>query len=814
MHLATTPNGKFKPCCLYSENIKNPEGLEYNTKDNTFGHAWNSKHMEDIRQTFLEGEFPSGCSQCKNEELANIESKRLIDNNKFKAFSHLITGNIVEHSPIYLDVKLGTLCNLKCRICSSAASSKWPDEEIFVFNDDFERVVKANENKAFETIDYPEFWANIEEWIPHIEYLDFTGGEPLLIKEHFKLLEYAIEHGYSKNIEIHYNTNGTVLIKDFAKDIWSKFKHINIMFSIDDLGERFEMQRYPAKWDKVEANIIKSTTYDFITTEVCCTVGVLNIHNMPNILDKFREWGVHYYINLLHGPDHYNVKTLPPNMKRELTERLGKLNDSQITPLLEYMNSEQMSCWDDFIRLTQRSDEFRGHKILDVLEEYSDMDKKMKVFCTAPWTHTYVSPQGERRLCCASREEATFQQQYLDVGEDETTDVFKPATLEEHWNNPHMKSVRKRILAGEEIDECQVCNETMLNLHTYRKYFTTTLFPNMYEEIISNTDEDGGTTLKPVSFDYRLSNQCNFKCRMCGEQLSSAWESEKKKHGIWDEVADKWMKPEYRIPIKEFQEFTLEAELQEAVDNGVVRELYWVGGEPLMWTKHWDIMQQLVDEDRAKDVVVRYNTNLSKIHQGPSDLYELLTHYKQVNVCASIDATGTIGEYIRTGLRWDSWIEDFKKGMFLLDQFGDDAMVFDVTLTTPGLFGMKEMFDLVTELDIKSYVKITFAFDPKVFMCPYVLPRHILDPILDDLIAYCEPKVTPKTQVYVDTFKEMKTRPTFEEQYPDYIDGFRIGKARVEKIEKIRNDTTVSFKRILREHCRPAYEWYMRGYDK
>ena len=195
-------------------------------------------------------------------------------------------------------------------------------------------------------------------------------------------------------------------------------------------------------------------------------------------------------------------------------------------------------------------------------------------FCTAPWTHTYVSPQGERRLCCASREEASFQKQYLDSGTAEGK--FEPQSLEEHWNSDYMKDIRKRMLAGEKLKQCQVCNDQVLNLHTYRQYFTETLFPHKVEDIIATTREDGHYDKMPVSYDYRISNLCNFKCRMCGEQLSSSWEAEKKKHNLIDVKQDPWMEPTTRKKISNFQEEVLEEELQKAVDNKTIEEIYWV----------------------------------------------------------------------------------------------------------------------------------------------------------------------------------------------------------------------------------------------
>lgn len=426
-------------------------------------------------------------------------------------------------------------------------------------------------------------------------------------------------------------------------------------------------------------------------------------------------------------------------------------------------------------------------------------------FCTAPWTHTYVSPQGERRLCCASREESSFQKQYIDVGLGNDSE-FNPKTLETHWNSEYMKDIRKRMLAGEKLPQCEVCNNQLLNLYTYKSYFTENLFRHKIDEIISNTDSTGYTSLFPVSYDYRISNLCNFKCRMCGEQLSSSWETEKVMNNLVDYKKEKWLLPETRQKITNFQKEVLEEELQSAVDNGTIEEIYWVGGEPLMWDRHWSIMRQLVETGKSKDVVIRYNTNLSRIAYKDYNLYDMLPNFKNINICASIDGVGDIGEYIRTGLNWNQWLENFKKGMFLIDTFGNDAIVFDVTLTTPGLFGLKDLFDTVSELNVKSYLKITYAFDSSVVMSPFCLPRNIFENFVEDLLKYIEPKVTQKTLIYKETLVDMLGRPTFSEQWPDdYEKGIGKGKRFIEITERIRNQS-LTFRDILSPEVRKWWD--------
>lgn len=408
-------------------------------------------------------------------------------------------------------------------------------------------------------------------------------------------------------------------------------------------------------------------------------------------------------------------------------------------------------------------------------------------FCMAPWTHTFISPQSERRLCCASREKSSFVNQYID-SEKASSTKYRPTTLKEHWNSEFLKSVRRKMLAGEKVSECEVCNDKVLNLSVYRDWFTKALFPDKIQQAIDSTLEDGTTTLKPISYDYRVHNTCNFKCRMCGEQLSSSWESEKRQHQDWSPQHDFWMIPEVNQKISSFQKEVVEAELEQAIDERRIEEIYWVGGEPLVWDLHWKMMKRMVESGHAKNVFCRYNTNLSRIEHRGENLYkDLLPHFKGYLICASIDGVGKTGEWIRTGLKWEQFLLNFQQGQQA--KGGKDSIALDVTLTLPGLFSMKEMFDLATEIDSQIITKIIFAFDPEVVLSPLALPKEILHPFLDDLIQYTEKRVTPKTQSLVNTFYDLKKRPTFSEQFPQtYQQAFLKGRERQKKLAQRRRD--------------------------
>jgi len=415
----------------------------------------------------------------------------------------------------------------------------------------------------------------------------------------------------------------------------------------------------------------------------------------------------------------------------------------------------------------------------------------------APWTHTYLSPQGERRLCCASREDHQFQKQYIDSTNDEkygviassktTEDDFNPATLEQHWNSPYMKNIRVKLLRGESIPQCDVCNDDLLSLNSYRKWFTGVMFHDKINDAFMYTDATGYTTMKPISYDYRYSNLCNFKCRMCGEQLSSSWESEKKKHNMWSVENQPFMQPTVKAKMKDFQINVAEKEFKDAISSGEIEEIYWVGGEPLMYDIHWWALEEMVTNGTAETCYLRYNSNLSQIVYRGKKLYDYLPKFKDWLMCASIDGVGAIGEFIRKGLVWDTWLDNFKQG--LLIKGGQDRMLIDLTITGPGMFSLKELFDLSVELDVRMETKIMFAFHPDIVFSPFAWPRHILDRHIDDVLAYIEPRATHKQQTLVNTLIEMKTRPTFAEQWPDTATKeFFKGKGYQDRLDEIRDE--------------------------
>ena len=419
----------------------------------------------------------------------------------------------------------------------------------------------------------------------------------------------------------------------------------------------------------------------------------------------------------------------------------------------------------------------------------------------APWTHTYLSPQTERRMCCASREPAQNFRQYIDTTAG--TGKYIPMTLEQHWNSDHMKTVRRKMMAGEELSECEVCSDKLLNTDVYRDYFWR-LFQHKYDQIWQTTDSTGHTTMQPVSWDYRFSNLCNFKCRTCGDMLSSQWEAEQRQHNMIDisKSGHAWMQPHLRQQITEFQNTQVEAEFAQAVEEHRVEEIYWVGGEPLMFEQHWRYMKRIIELGDGHLVYARYNTNLSRVDYKGVNLYrDILSNIRDWQICASIDGTGDIGEYIRTGLDWPTFQQYFEQG--LAYKKNRRQLRLDFTLTLPGMFEVNNIQKLADKYDVDLLAKVIFSFSPDIVMSPLSLPRHLLNAWIDELLPDCT------SNAMRDLLLQLKIRPNFEEQWPDeYKDAVVKGKQRVLLLENIRTQK-LTMTDILSQ--RPdVLEWWMK----
>jgi MoaA/NifB/PqqE/SkfB family radical SAM enzyme len=380
--LETSPIGTARPCCLAHDEITDENGVKYDLTNHDLATVYKSKYMQTLRQQFRAGEKPATCNRCWDEEAAGRDSKRIHSRVRLKElYSSVDFQSDTPDQLWFVDLKLGNICNLKCRICGSWSSSKWADEELKYMPE-----VNKKEHQAYIWLKqgaWPRnqdtnFWNNLRELLPNIKYIEFTGGEPWLIKEHFDLLEFAVAQGYSKTIDIHYNTNGTVFPDETW--MWQHFGRVDIAFSIDNVGARFEYERYGAHWGTVVAhidtihNLLKS--WPNITTQLCFTVNIQNVYYLDELLAWADTKGFgNIYFNMLHSPDHMSVQRMTPAAKELVLNKLktvfwtSAFYQKEINNVINFIELGPGSDGAEFLEKMQRTDAYRKENFMDTHPE-------------------------------------------------------------------------------------------------------------------------------------------------------------------------------------------------------------------------------------------------------------------------------------------------------------------------------------------------------------------------------------------------------------------------------------------------------------
>lgn len=344
--IEASPIGTVRPCCLALTEINDNNGIKFSLGESTLDEIRDSHHMRQMRRAFLDQQEIPDCARCWQEEASGRTSKRQHTLDRLK---HIIDDSQWTESAkplLFMDLKLGNICNLKCRICGSWSSSTYAAEEI---------RYQADKKNNFHYVmmelgrwprQEQRFWQDLDQHLHSIQYLEFTGGEPFMIQEHFELLQKLVDNGYAGNIDIHYNTNGTIF-PVHAETIWKNFKHVEIAFSIDDVGARFEYQRSGADWTMVNGHIdlfrdMRSRNNN-ISLQVCTTVNIFNVMYLDEVAQWIDQQGFDFvYWNMLHDAPHFSVAALPAETKSQIRTRLehaefSPKNRKEIQRIIEFM---------------------------------------------------------------------------------------------------------------------------------------------------------------------------------------------------------------------------------------------------------------------------------------------------------------------------------------------------------------------------------------------------------------------------------------------------------------------------------------------
>lgn len=422
IHLATRPNGDVRVCCTANasgagvEDVKDAGLVKendqiLNLKNNSIDEVWNSTQMRKTRLQMLNGEIPNSCTKCFEEESKGIVSKRQWENIVWK--ERIDIGSVVATTgadgslPVnipYFDLRLGNMCQLKCVMCSPHDSSAWIKEWKLQYPK-YKTIELINDQNWDNSFDYTwyqkgSFLDTMKTQSKNIKELYFAGGEPLLIPEHYKILEFMVETGSAKNCVLRYNSNGLELPNELF-ELWKHFKEVKFNFSLDAVGEKNEYIRYPSKWNDVVRNLhILDNTPNNIIINIACAVQLLNVLYIPELVkwkqsQNFKKINLPPYgagligTHIVYLPSYLNVRVLPDDIKQEVKNRIdafcGEQRDNtefMTNPygykrwqgLIQYMTAEDWSnklpALKDYLSVT---DSTRGTDFRKVFKDLKDL---------------------------------------------------------------------------------------------------------------------------------------------------------------------------------------------------------------------------------------------------------------------------------------------------------------------------------------------------------------------------------------------------------------------------------------------------------
>mgnify|MGYP001133931974 CR=1 FL=1 len=373
------------------------------------------------------------------------------------------------------------------------------------------------------------------------------------------------------------------------------------------------------------------------------------------------------------------------------------------------------------------------------------MNKENKdTFCILPWNHLNVQPNGDIYQCCM----APYGEKIGNTKND---------TLEEIWNGDDMKGIRKQMLKGERPHLCNRCFLIEDSGLTSPRGTHNRMFKKDIAEAIENTDKETGEykEFKLKYWDFRWSNICNFKCRMCGVYSSSKWYEDAKE--LHNETIGNNGVTQFNSESKE--------DVFKMVDKNIydVEEIYFAGGEPLVMEEHYLVLEKLIAAGRT-DVRLRYNTNFSHLKFKQWDLFGLWQKFLDdpkggIQLFASLDAVGKLAEVIRNGTKWDKVYQNIKK----CKEAGMEVH-FSPTVSLLNMFYIDELIDLAAELDIDTdKVNVNNLLTTPQCYDIRLLPLNLKKDLLNKLEKYmhtkCPVKYRPVVQYGLPSWKTFINEP-------------------------------------------------------
>jgi len=382
-HLCVNTMGKNRLCCnaVTQDNDKFIDG---------FDNHWNELR-DGVKKSMREGKRPDICQSCWKKEDLGISSLRndMINNYKQNGYwDDFVNGlDVTKPYPVELDLKLGNYCNLSCRMCSSYSSSGVATETKKIFKETGIDVgINEYEKKFVQDKWYlqQEFVDSIINMIKNgLRHLKFTGGEPLMVPSVKKVINYCVENGYAKQIDLIIITNVT-LIDDSWIELFKKFKFTNIICSIDGTGDTFEYIRHPANWNEVD-NILQKLTEvksEQLRISITFTLQIYNILEIKNMIDLATKYKFSISDIPLDNPAYLDVRNAPQLLKDDALKMIDKLeNTPEHNQFINNVKNKifqprQDDSTDQFLKITRLKDKYKDQNFDNIgIAKYYEENK-------------------------------------------------------------------------------------------------------------------------------------------------------------------------------------------------------------------------------------------------------------------------------------------------------------------------------------------------------------------------------------------------------------------------------------------------------
>lgn len=359
MHLEINQDGVYHACCI-SEKILG------STKTKTLSEAFNSDELQALRSDFLKGEKPSSCQVCWKNEGNGLVSNRM--NHKKLLQKEFVLRYLDTPTLSSMDIKPGNTCNFKCRICDEKNSSLYAQELSKIKNI---KITAAND--WFND----NFINQIKAELPSLTNIDTYGGEPFLIKGIREILQNAIDTGHAGKIRLHYNSNGSVYPEHLIP-LWPKFKHIDIQFSIDAVGARFELER-GGNWKQVESNILSLKNLNLPNCQISImpAIGAMNIFYIDEVIEWAEKHGFPVNPLFVYRPAGLGLTALTKESKKQLAKKFKDHSWPTMKSLLTLIQKLPDSDGKEFQTLTKHFDQIRNELFADSHPEIAKLQGMM-----------------------------------------------------------------------------------------------------------------------------------------------------------------------------------------------------------------------------------------------------------------------------------------------------------------------------------------------------------------------------------------------------------------------------------------------------